>query len=210
MAKLKTDSRNVSNAGQLRNVGIIPLPQGRCVYESGVERDGLYDLSYRRRIISLVSQPETIELWIDGVLHEYTPDVKYITSDGEIGLREFKHADFVADAAYQAKLDAAKRHYATKGIEFTVMKSDEIRLGHRMDNIRCLRRYYSWPLPESIRRCVLDHLRITAESTLGDLKDLVGVNAYGALYRLVYEQQLGVDLAEGRLCSATRVWEVKP
>lgn len=210
MAKLKTASRSVSNAGQLYNVGLIPLRQGRCAYEAGVERDGLYDLGYRRDIVSVISQPETITLWIDGVLHKYTPDVLYANADGEIGITEFKHVTFETDEAYQAKLDAAKAYYGSKGIEFTVVKSDEIRLGYRMDNIRCLRRYYLWPLPTSITKLVIEYLLKAGESTLGDLKDLVGVDGYGALYRMLYEQQIGVDLVVARLCSATRVWRVEP
>lgn len=212
MAKVKTATRTLSNAGRLRTLVIATSPkaQGVLVAESLVEYDGLLELMADPDIASLQVQPETVHVELDDRPVEYTPDVRFVRQDGRIGYREFKPPIDTLANEVVAKLKVAQRVLTQRGYEFEVRDSDAVRIGYRIENLRLLKRYAAWPTSRDLRRRVLAFVDGQADVCLQDLRDLVGPDGYGALYRMLWERHLEVDLTTARLGAATRIGRLKP
>jgi hypothetical protein len=208
MAKVKTATRTLSNAGRLRTLVIATShkAEGVLVAESLVEYDGLLELLADPDIASLRVQPETLEFEMDGRPVSYTPDVRFVRRDGRIGFREFKPPIATLDNEVVAKLDGAQEVLTKQGYEFEVRDSDTVRRGYRIENLRLLKRYAAWPTSQAFQRRVLDFVGGQDDVCLQGLRDLVGPHGYGALYRMLWERQLRVDLDGRTLGALTRIW----
>lgn len=211
MARIKTNSLTVSNAGQLRNVTLLASTKsvGRSPTGSSVEYDGLQDMVFDPHVVSFEVQPESIHVWVAGVRHRYTPDARCSLRGGQVEYREFKFDAKSLDPAYCSVLDAVGAHYRQRGETFRLVTAVELRIGHRMDNIRALRRYRDWSVPTGFRRQVLARLEGQDNVALGDLQQLVGPAGLGALYRLLFDRVVLVDLTSRRLGAATAVVGVR-
>jgi hypothetical protein len=211
MAKRKTATRTISNAGRLRMLRVVAATKaiGLAPTESSVEADGVVDMEFDRDILTFQVQPQTFELVFDGQQRKYTPDAKYVRPTGVIGFREFKDSSTLLNPEEMSKLDAAARQLARDGYEFAVVDSDQLRRGYRMANIRLLKRYAQWPVSEPLRRQVRDAVRAPGRHVLGDLRDVVGPASLGSLYRMLWDQSIGVDLVGAPLSSASPVWSVE-
>jgi len=211
MVKRKTATRTISNAGRLQATRVVAGIKaiGLAPTESSVEADGLLDMQYDRTIATFQVQPKTFELVVDGEARKYTPDVKYVRATGVIGFREFKDASQPLPPDEVRKLEAAARRFNDEGYDFDIVNSAELRRGYRMANLRLLKRYAQWPTSERLRAQVHDFLRQPGRHTLGCLRDLVGLAALGGLYRMLWDQAVGVDLVAAPLCSATPVWSLE-
>jgi hypothetical protein len=207
MAKIRTATRALSNAGRLRLLVAIASRKavGEMPAESLVEYDGLTELLADPDIVSAQVQPETIQLHIGGVQRNYTPDVRFIRRDGRIGYREFKLSKLELDEESAAKLDAARASYEARGYEFDVRDAGEIRRGYRLENLRLLKRYASWATSEDFQRRVWELVGDDGETCLQDARDFVGSNNYGSLYRMLWDGHLVADLVRARLSGATKV-----
>lgn len=207
MARIKTATRALSNAGRLRLLVAIASRKavGEMPAESLVEYDGLVELLADPDIVSAQVQPETIELYIGGVQRSYTPDVRFVRRDGRIGFREFKLSKCELDDDSRAKLDAARASYEARGYEFDVRDASEIRQGYRLDNLRLLKRYASWSTSKPFQRRVQEFVADTPDVCLQDVRDMVGSGNFGALYRMLWDGQLTADLTAARLSGATLI-----
>lgn len=212
MARIKTRSLTVSNAGQLRNVTLLASTKsvGRSPAGSSVEFDGLQDLVFDPDIVSFEVQPESIHVWVNGIRHGYTPDARCVHRNGQVEYREFKLDADKLDATYRLLLDAVTAHYRQRGEVFALVTAQELRAGHRMDNIRALRRYRDWPVPLSLRRQVQAQFVAPGDIVLGELQALVGPTGLGALYRLLFDGVLLADLRVRRLDALTPLLGVRP
>lgn len=207
MAKIKTATRTLSNAGHLRVLVAVASPKaiGEMPAESLVEYDGLTELLADPDVVSAQVQPETFELYVDGVWRKYTPDVRFVRRDGRIGFREFKHSKQDLDEELKVKLDAARSALEAGGYEFEVRDASEIRRGYRIYNLRLLKRYATWPTSKEFQRRVWEFVGGAADMCLQDVRDFVGGDKYGSLYRMLWEQQLRADLVGAPLCAATPI-----
>lgn len=210
MAKRRTATRVVTNAGRLRVLEVVASAKalGIAPTESSVEADGLVDLEYDKGIMSFQVQPVTLELVVDGVARKYTPDVRYVRHSGVIGFREFKHSESPPELDMVRKLDAARTQLTNSGYEFDIVESDQLRRGFRMDNLRTLKRYSAWARSQALRERVLAAVGDGEGTGLGELRERVGTADLGSLYRMLWDQELGVDLESARLCDATPVWRL--
>jgi hypothetical protein len=208
MAKRKTATRTISNAGRLRVLRVVAAAKavGLAPTESSVEADGLIDLEYDRTVERFEVQPLTVEVLVGGETRKYTPDVRYIRRTGVIGFREFKGSDEDLEPDTVRKLEAANERFRRDGYEFSVMDAAQLRVGYRMDNLRLLHRYARWPATQKLRSQVLGALEARPRQTLGDLRSLVGNAHLGGLYRMLWDQDVGVDLVSERLSACTAVW----
>lgn len=212
MAKVKTATRTLSNAGRLRMLVIATShkAEGVLVAESLVEYDGLLEMLADPDIASLRVQPETLDFEMDGRAVSYTPDVRFVRQDGRIGFREFKPPVASLDDEVVAKLDVAQEVLTKQGYEFEVRDSDTVRRGYRIENLRLLKRYAAWPTSQAFQRRVLDFVGGQDDVRLQDLRDHVGPHGFGALYRMLWEQQLWADLEDQVLGAMTRIGRSRP
>lgn len=208
MARRSTATRTITNAGRLRVLEIVAATKaiGLAPTESSVEADGIVDLEYDKTIRQFEVQPVTVGLLVDGQHRKYTPDIRYVRPTGVVGFREFKDAAKPLSLDEVRKLEAANERFTREGYEFGVVDSAQLRRGYRMANLRLLRRYARWPVSEQLRHQVVDFLQTPGEHTLGELRELVGYGSFGSLYRMLWDQEVGVDLVAARLCAATPVW----
>lgn len=212
MAKLKTATRTLSNAGRLRTLVVATSRKavGPLGAESLVEYDGLLELVADPDIVSVQVQPETVRFVMGGRPVTYTPDVRFVRRDGRIGYREFKLNTENLPPELDAKLAIAQEYFTEQGFEFEVREAAAFRRGFRIDNLRLLKRYEHWPTSQVLQRRVLAFVEAHDEVCLQDLRDHVGAEGLGALYRMVWERQLDVDLESARLCAATVVRRLRP
>lgn len=209
MARIRTATRALSNAGRLRLLVAIASRKavGEMPAESLVEYDGLTELLADPDIVSAQVQPETIQLYMDGVQRSYTPDVRFVRRDGRIGYREFKLSKLDLDEESRKKLAAARASYKSRGYEFDVRDASEIRRGYRIENLRLLKRYASWATSRSFQGRVWAFMDGAPDAHLQDARDFVGAANYGALYRMLWDGQLTADLISARLSGGTAIFK---
>lgn len=207
MAKVRTATRTITNAGKLRTLVNVSSPKavGELPTESLVEFDGLVELLADPDIVSVKVQPEKFELDVDGKLVQYTPDVEFVRKDGRVGFREFKDSSRPLPPEMETKLQVAAEFFARAGYEFEVRTSGQLRGDHRVANLKLLKRYSQWTTSRAFQRAVLDFVGSRSDLELHDLRVHVGQGSYGALYRMLWDGQLEADLTGSPLSGTTRV-----
>lgn len=207
MAKVKTATRAVSNAGQPRTLVNIASTKaiGELPTESLVEFDGLIELIADPDIVSVQVQPQRFDLEVDGKAVQYTPDVRFVRRDGRIGFREFKDSSKPLPQEVADKLQAAAAFLADEGYEFEVRTSGELRSNHRVANFKLLKRYDGWKTTRAFEESVLAFVGDRQDLHLHDLRQHVGPDAFGALYRMLWERLLEADLTSAALSGTTSV-----
>ena len=209
MARVKTRTRTISNAGQRRTLVCVASRKaiGELPTESLVEFDGLIELIADHDIATIQVQPQTFEIDVNGRICRYTPDVQYVRRDGTVGYREFKEDLANLPPELTSKLDAAARFFRRQGYEFSIRTADEIRSGFKIRNLKLLYRYQQWPVNGSLK-AVLSEFLEQGPQELHDLHTHCGREAVGSIYKLIWDRWLGADLDSALLCSGTRVWRV--
>lgn len=210
MARVKTATRTISNAGRLRTLVVVASPkaQGILATESLAEYTCLKLALFDPDVVSIRVQPMTVQVAVDGEPRAYTPDAEYIHADGHIGLREFKWARDSLDEEDIKKLSAASRQLGKDGYEFKVVFANELDTGHLVRNVTALRRYADWPITDLLKSSVFQFLDCGAtRRTLGDLRELVGPAGVGAVLRMLWEGAIQADLTGMPLDRDTPVWK---
>jgi len=215
MAKLKTATRQLSNAGVRKMVGVLPSRKNALgvAWESLIERDYFYDCEFSPAVLRYECQPETVTLWIDGKSVTYTPDARVLHHDDSVLYAEVKQDDVADDPQWAPLFEAAERHYHLRGAHYRVVRQSSLQRGARMDNIRLLYRYADWPGTAAQLQTILDWLPDGGEVIdLGDLTAWVRYTSQdvGAVYRLMFAQQIGADLELGPIGPETPVWRAFP
>jgi hypothetical protein len=207
MTKLVTTTRTISNAGIHRMVGRFYSVKNKCsvAWESWLERDFMLLSEYDWAVEHYVEQPEQVVLWLDGVAHRYTPDVRLVLYDGTIRVVEVKTERALNDPFTALKLAAAETYYIAAGYLFQVVTEAYIRANHRLSNIKLLYRYASVsPSPAEVRR-VAAFLDRPSPQPLGDIV----ANAHRAsvnpavLFHLMFRQRIAFDIDDTPLSPAT-------
>lgn len=214
MARLKTPTRTITNAGQKRVIGCLPSVknQAPAPWESQAERDFFYYLEFRRDVLRYKVQPIQVTLVIDGKAHRYTVDVKVVFVDGTIWYVEVKLDKEADDPEWRRLFDAAERYFRrskTEHGDFAVVRASALREGFFMDNIRLLYRYAKWPAPDGTVKAVLSQLPETDEPTLlGELIEWAAAQQVdlGVIYHLMFTQRITADLISSRIDDETPLW----
>lgn len=209
MAKVKTATRTLSNAGRLRTLVVATSPKavGQLGAESLVEYDGLLELIADPDIVSVEVQPQTFQFVKGGGRTvSYTPDVRFTRRDGRIGYREFKHDVTKLEPELAAKLEIARESFAEQGYEFEIRDATAIRKGFRIQNLRLLKRYAQWPVSPAFQRGVLEFVGERTDILLQDLCEPAGTGGLGGVYRMLWDHLLEADLETALFCTATRIW----
>lgn len=207
MAKIRTATRTISNSGQRRTLVSISTEKavGFMPTESLVEYDGLIELIADKDVVSIQVQPETFSIEVDGDFVQYTPDVKFQRRNGRLGFREFKDSTAASDPEVRRKLNAFERYFCAQGFEFQVRTSDELRTGHKIANLKLLKRYASWATSDATKGVVLNMVESQREIRLHELRMRMDSKHLGALYRMIWDGQLNADLEGAPLSGETVV-----
>jgi hypothetical protein len=212
MARVKTASRIITNAGQRRTLVVVASEAsiGPMPTESLVEYHCLLTLLSDPTVASVQVQPETFVLQVAGQTRRYTPDARVRFKNGVVAMREFKSSDTTLTADEEALLKAAGIHLRALGFEFQVVLSDEVRREPRLHNLRLLRRYSRWNCSDAVRRLAFAHLDSHRGVVLQDLRDLVGQAEYGAVLHLLWLREISADLDAAAIGPETSVWRDQP
>lgn len=212
MARVKTSTRTISNAGPLRTLALVATPkaQGELPTESLVEYDGLLHMCFDSDILSIKVQPEIVPLSVNGKPVTYIPDVRFIRRDGRIGFREFKQDKSELSDDERMKYQAAAAHFRRQGFEFSIIDADELRIGYRLSNIKLLKRYSQCLISIEHQKIIREYLQEHPSSVLSEMRRRVGPQGSRTLYRMLWDQQVGADLDGEPLGATTRVWRLAP
>lgn len=210
MAKLKTATRTIHNAGIRRVVGQLPSHKNGCsvVWESLLERDAFYAAEFDKEVVRYVPQPRQFTYFLDGRSAVYTPDLEVTLRDGSLAYQEVKPDSKVDDPEAQPKWNAIERTLASQGYAFTFVRASDIERGHRAHNIRLLYRYAGWRDVELAVAGLERHLSRGQESTVASLSLLLrrwGMDP-AAVYYALFHQQLRCDLESEVINGQTLVW----
>ena len=116
------------------------------LFESELEFDFFIYLEFEHRDCVFMSQPYSVEYKIDGKKRRYTPDF-LLEHDGQITLIEIKHSKQTESEVFQHKTKVLEDFFAAEGKSFVVITEDDIRIGHRAQNLRFLRPVLNLPEP---------------------------------------------------------------
>lgn len=194
-------------------------------YESKLERDFLMLMEIEWWLISIATQPVTIDLDVDGQARRYTPDVlvtwhpdcAYPFRSHQV-LFEVKPLDVLRRdfAKLAPKYMAARRYFRRLGMDYRVVTERTIRvprLANAMKIVPAARQKPSEPLFEAICDALLDH---PYDMTMGRLRDqlesagFMRSVAVDGVYSLIGSGRIHCDLhADLNDASPLYWWTVK-
>ncbi len=210
--KIGMTRRSISGVYVFRDKEPVP-------FESTLERDFLVRLEADRSVISVISQPVTIQYLVDGQPRQYTPDflVHYrqrpgASSAAPSALIEVKPRDQLAEhlSEWKPRFRAAIRYCLDQGHVFHLMHEDRIR-DQVWANVRFLVRYRKMNQPVEMAERILDMLRTRGRATFSEILDasffVQGSRAMNMAYlwHLVATGRIECDLTE-RLTNHIELW----
>lgn len=214
MAKLKTATRVISNAGVHRVIGHSPSQKNRfpVVWESLIERDYFLLLEHDPRVVRYTPQPETIQITLDSRWKSYTPDVLVFYADGTLCRVEVKPDDALRNPEIVARLEVIRAQYLLEGKDFRVVTASEIRIGWRIDNLRALRHYTRVPVDEhsilTVRSALEPNPGIRLNWAAGLISQQGMIQPLPVLYHLMFRQHVVFDLDSALIGPKTALyWE---
>lgn len=178
-------------------------------YESKLERDFLILMEIEWWLTSIVTQPATIELEVDGQLRRYTPDVLVAWHPDcaypfrshqvffEVKPLEVLRRDFTKLAP---KYKAARHHFRRLGMDFRVVTERTIRVPRLSNALKiapAARQNASEPLFESICDALLNHpYNMTFGRLRGSLENAGYMRsvAVDGIYNLISRGRIRCDL----------------
>jgi len=141
--------------------GLFPsLKMGKMIwYESYLERDFAILQDFDPTVEAFYEQPLTIEYQENGKTYHYTPDFRVVRNRRN-ALVECKPKDLVDTPENRRKFQAALAFCAKQDWDFYVATEEEIRKGHRLENIKLLTRYARLEVSTSAANRILANLAL--------------------------------------------------
>lgn len=200
--------------------GRVEPPEGPTVgFESTLERDLALLLDFDMTVKRVTSQPLRIDFTVgSGRKRTYTPDLLatfHHTINGQTPppiLYEVKYADELRERAQELEpgFNAARMLCEQRGWHFQVMDETFIRTTY-LQNVQKLRHFRSYPDDGRSATMLVDTLRELEISTPSELLAATFMDrtnraqAVGAMWRLVCEQVIGVNLMND-LTMKSEIW----
>ena len=181
-------------------------------FESLVELDYLYLLDYDPDVKQFEEQPVTIQyLWEEKSLR-YTPDFLVVRHECT-NLVECKPDRFVHSEENQRKFKAAEKWCAETGWKFSVVTSNEIRSGFRLQNVKFLTRFARYQPDVVVRSRIYDYfLRTDQPLTVINLAQRISEHnlaiGIAAIFHLVFHHELLVNLDQASVTETSFVYLV--
>ncbi len=172
-------------------------------YESTIEKDFMYVLEYDAHVLTYESQPLFIlGTTDDGMPHVYTPDFQVILTTGRL-IAECKPAKEVGSDDTKRQCTLGRQWAASHDHRFLLVTDEDLRTGHRLNNLKILWKYSRFPVPPAVtKRCIvaltahpegISFLALASELAAGTTAPLA---QSPTLYALLFQHVLVTDLTQ--------------
>ena len=164
------------------------------VCESKLEADFCQLLEFDPDVVSYTPQPQTLALYVDGVLTRYTPDFQVTYRFRPDCFFEIKPDEVMFWDDYQLLMAAAAQHFSDMGNSFSLMLGSSIRKEPLLSNLKYL---YSklHRVSDQEYQYLLDHLNRSGGQVLyAELLEMPNPPSIGAIAKAVYNRTVEVDL----------------
>lgn len=179
-----------------RVVGYFPsVKNNRSIaWESQLEQKACYVFEFSPEIIKYREQPLKIYYRLNGELLRYTPDFELTLLSGELIYVEVKPSAKLQTNELRVKLDAIKRYWNEKGVQFLIITEQEI--GHPIlqSNLKLLRSYLRVNCDPELIQVSTHWLKQQNNPIIGELADYL--NSLNKVYSLLAHQILLTNLHE--------------
>lgn len=212
MTRIKTESRTLANGAPGRSLYLLYDPRARKHHaaESFVEYEGLLAMLYDRDIVSMEAQPKGFTISDSDGEFKYTPDVRYVCRHGTIEYREFKEDLNALSLEDKERYRRIKAHLHRLGFGYDVEDARTWRMGCRLANIKLLYRYAGVEPDTALLAWLNQRLGPRPDTfDIWAFRSQLGKHRMPALYRLLWEQRLGVDIAGAPLGDDSLLWRVQ-
>lgn len=212
MTQIKTETRPLSNAAPGRSLYLLYDPKTRTHHaaESFAEYEGLLAMLYDRDIVSMKAQAEVITVHGPDGTFKCIPDVRYVRTNGVIEFREFKANLASLPEEKKARLQHIQAHLQREGYTYTVEDAQTWRQGHRLANIKLLYRYAAMDLDTALLAELQKRLGPRPKTyDIWAFRSQFGRHRLPALYRLLWEQCVGVDIDGAPLGDESLLWRLE-
>jgi len=211
MTRIKTKTRTLANGAPGRSLYLVYDPKARKHHgaESFVEFEGLLALLYDRDVISMEVQAERFTVSGPEGDFECIPDVRFVRSDGVIAFREFKDDVEALPPEDKVRLACVKAHLQRLGYSYTVEDAKTWRQGHRLGNIKLLYRYAALEPDTALLSWLQKRLRARPGTyDIRTFRSQAGADRVSDLYRLLWDQSIGVDVVSEPLNDESLLWRL--
>jgi hypothetical protein len=212
MTRIKTRTRTLANGAPGRSLYLLYDPKSRKHHgaESFVEYEGLLAMLYDRDIRSMEVQAERFTVPGPEGDFECIPDVRLIRADGVIEFREFKQDIEALAPEERARLQRIQAHLQGLGYSYTVEDARSWRQGHRLANIKLLYRYAALEPDTALLSWLRKRLRARPGTyDIWTFRTQAGDDRLPDLYRLLWDQSIGVDIDSAPLGDESLLWRVE-
>jgi hypothetical protein len=212
MTRIKTESRTLTNGAPGKSLYLLYDPRARKHHaaESYVEYEGLLTMLYDRNIVSMEVQPKGFTISDRDGEFKYTPDVRYVHGQGTIEYREFKEDFDALSPDDKERYRRIKAHLHRLGFGYSIEDARTWRIGHRLANIKLLYRYAGLEPDTALLAWLNQRLGPRPGSyDIWTFLSQLGKERLPALYRLLWEQSVAVDIAGAPLDDDSLLWRVQ-
>lgn len=191
--------RKITNGSGQKIIGLFySQKMGTHVpFESVPERNYFYSLEFDKTVKAYLSQPATIEYWMDDQVHRYTPDVEVQPLEAYVPPKfvDVKPAGVAQYKSNARKFAFIEEAFAELGAGFEIITAESLERHPRLRNLRLLYTYADEFVSESARLTCLDALA-SGPAPLEQLAAQLDAMGYslGSLYALVFRGELQCDL----------------
>jgi hypothetical protein len=191
--------RKITNGSGQKIIGLFySHKMGTHVpFESVPERNFFYSLEFDKTVRAYLSQPATIEYWMDDKLHRYTPDVEVQHLEEYVPPRfvDIKPSGVAGYKSNARKFAFIEEAFAALGAGFEIISAESVECYPRLRNLQLLYTYADEYVPESARLTCLGALA-SGPAPLEQLAmqlDAIGYSM-ASLYALIFRGELQCDL----------------
>lgn len=189
--------RRVINRSPCRVVYKFPsIKLGKMVYcESGLELDYAYLLDADHGVISFQEQPGKIKYYLNGELHEYTPDFLVIRPHKK-QIVEVKPEAKASAEEYKILFGIIDAICREAGYEFIVATEVTIREESRLSNVKVFWRYGRTLIGPQHQIYCQEFFNHKPQAALGELFEFFSRRGEGrgVVFSLLYWGVVGIDI----------------
>lgn len=173
-------------------------------WDSFLERNFIRLADFDLAVDELYYQPVRIDYEINGKKFSYYPDFKMSLENNKVCIVEVKTERFFNTEKNAIKYEVGRRYCEERGWEYEVFTERQINPGFLQSNLSLLRHLGTQDVSEKIEEFILDQLKkVNDNIPLFELRENCGElddeTFYAAAYRLIYLQEIQIDLIHEKI-----------